>query len=224
MAAERVLAGGTVLDVGANIGTSIVPLLRLFGAATGVAVEPAPSNVEVLRLNLLLNDLADRVTVLPMGLSDRDGTLELEIAEDNWGDHRLRPAGADRDDELAARVTVSVEVNRLDALAQAGTIRPQALTLAWLDVQGHEGQVLAGAGSLLSAGTPVVSEFWPWALERAGGLRTFSNLVMAHFTRVVDLRLAQTEGRAIPMPVAGLDALADRYADPDTFTDLLLLP
>jgi len=220
----RVLAGGTVLDVGANIGTSIVPLLRLFGAGAGVAVEPAPTNVELLRLNLTLNDLTDRVTVLAMGLSDRDGALELELAEGNWGDHRLRVDGADRDDEEAGRTTIAVEVHRLDALAQAGTIRPQALNLAWLDVQGHEGQVLAGAGSLLSARIPVVSEFWPSAMERSGGLRTFADLVQTHFGQLIDLRMAQSEGRAVPMPATALTALADRYADPDAFTDLLLLP
>jgi FkbM family methyltransferase len=221
---ERVLAGGTVLDVGANIGTSIVPLLRLFGADAGVAVEPAPTNLELLRLNLALNELADRVTVLPVGLSDRDGTLELELAEGNWGDHRLRSPEAVRDDEETDRATISVKVRRLDALARAGTIQPQALTLAWLDVQGHEGQVLAGAGSLLSTGAPVVSEFWPSAMERSGGLNTFIDLVAAHFTRVIDLRMAQTEGRAVPMPSAGLAMLADRYVAPDAFTDLLLLP
>jgi FkbM family methyltransferase len=224
VAAEHVLAGGTVLDVGANIGTSIVPLLRLFGADAGVAVEPAPANVDLLRLNLALNELTDRVRVLPVGLSDRDGNLELEIAEGNWGDHRLRSPEAIRNGEEAERATISVEVRRLDALAQAGTIRPQSLSLAWLDVQGHEGQVLAGAGSLLSAGTPVVSEFWPSAMERSGGLRMFTDLVTAHFTQVVDLRKTQTDGRAVPIPAAGLAALTDRYADPDAFTDLLLLP
>ena len=203
---------------------SIVPLLRLFGAEAGVAVEPAPVNVELLRLNLALNRLTDRVEVLPIGLSDVDGSLELEIAEGNWGDHRLRSPEAVRDADEAGRATISVAVRRLDTLAREGTLRPQSLTLVWLDVQGHEGQVLAGAGSLLGARVPVVSEFWPSAMERAGGLRAFTDLVTTHFTQVVDLRMTQTEGRAVPMPAAGLAALTDRYTDPDAFTDLLLLP
>lgn len=222
--AERVLAGGGVLDVGANIGTSIVPLLRLFGADSGVAVEPAPANLEFLRLNLTLNELTDRVTVVPVALSDRDGDQALELAEGNWGDHRLRSSGAVLDDVEARRATIAVDVMRLDTLARSGDVRPQALTLAWLDVQGHEGQVLAGAGSLLSARVPVVSEFWPAALRRSGGLRTFTGLVATHFSRVVDLRHAQSEGRAVTLPAADVASLAERYAGPQDFTDLLLLP
>ncbi len=222
--AERVLAGGGVLDVGANIGTSIVPLLRLFGADSGVAIEPAPANLEFLRLNLTLNELTDRVTVVPVALSDRDGDLDLELSEGNWGDHRLRSRGAVRDDDEVRRSAIAVSVTRLDTLAQTGAVRPQTLTLAWLDVQGHEGQVLAGAGSLLSARVPVVSEFWPAALRRSGGLRTFTDLVATHFSRVVDLRRAQDEDRAVPLPAADVASLAERYAGPNDFTDLLLLP
>lgn len=229
LAAERgtdvaaVLAGGAVLDVGANIGTSVVPLLRLYGADRGVAIEPAPGNAELLRLNLALNGLAERVTVLAMGLSDRDGELELELSPENPGDDRLRVPGTQLDAEEAARETVRVEVRRFDTLVERRTLDPDVLTLAWLDVQGHEGHVLSGARTLLESDVPVVTEFWPSTMGRMGGLRPFTELVAAHFSRAIDLRRTLAEGRAAEVPVTALDELAERYADTTTFTDLLLL-
>ena len=49
-------------------------------------------------------------------------------------------------------------------------------SLAWIDVQGYEGFVLAGAQRLTAVRTPLVIEFWPYGLERAG---SYSKLVEA---------------------------------------------
>jgi FkbM family methyltransferase len=216
------LSGRTVLDVGANIGISIVPLLRLFGAERGIAVEPEPGNVEMLRLNLALNDLSDRVQVLAVGLSDRDGSLALELSSANPGDHRMRVPGTPTTPETAARPALDVPVRRLDALVEKGEVDAGSLGLIWVDVQGHEGHVLAGARALLAAKAPMVTEFWPTELMRAGGLDLFEEIVAAHFTGFVDLRAADADGPALP--TSGIGELARRYPGPGDFTDLLLLP
>ena len=216
------LAGRTVLDVGANIGISIVPLLRLFGAERGIAVEPEPDNVEMLRLNLALNDLSERVQVVAVGLSDRDGSLALELSSSNPGDHRMRVPGTPPAAETATRPTVTVPVRRLDALAAEGELDAGSLGLIWVDVQGHEGHVLAGARTLLAAKIPMVTEFWPTELARAGGLDLFKEIVTTCFTRVVDLRAADAGGPALESSRIG--ELAGRYTGPGDFTDLLLLP
>ena len=220
----RTLEGRTVLDVGANIGVSIVPLMRLFGAERGVAFEPAPDAVEMLELNVSLNDLGDRVRVMAMGLSDRDGTLELALSADNFGDHRLRASDVNATDDTSGRRTVTVQVRRLDGLVHSGEVDGAAVGLVWLDVQGHEGHVLAGAHDLLASGVPVVTEFWPSAMRRAGGLEAFHDVVRSCFARVVDVRAAQREGRPEAVPAARIEEMTEGYAEPAAFTDLLLLP
>ncbi len=220
--ARRALAGATVLDVGANIGTSIVPLMG-YGAEHGIAVEPEPRNVELLRLSLTLNALSDRVVVVAAGLSDRDGTMELELSSANSGDHRIRVPGAVLDAHQAARSTVSVPVRRLDSLVDAGELDPARLGLVWLDVQGHEGHVLMGGRALLESRVPIVTEFWPSTMDRTGGLAPFLALVAAHVRQVVDLRATLAEGELVEMSAARIADLVERYADPTTFTDLLLL-
>ena len=49
--------GGTIVDVGANIGTTVVPALVVHGFERGVAIEPDPENRKVLRASLALSEL-----------------------------------------------------------------------------------------------------------------------------------------------------------------------
>jgi FkbM family methyltransferase len=187
-------------------------------------VEPAPDNVEMLRLNLALNELTERVRVFPVACSDHDGSLELELSAENFGDHRLRVPGSEPTAETASRPTVTVPVRRLDSLVEGGEIDASSLGLIWLDVQGHEGHVLTGARNLLEARIPVLTEFWPAAMARTGGLDLFRDLVRSCFARIVDVRVAEAEGGAEPLPSSRIDELAERYGGPGDFTDLLLLP
>ncbi|RPJ80913.1 MAG: hypothetical protein EHM18_17695, partial [Acidobacteria bacterium] len=50
--------------------------------------------------------------------------------------------------------------------------------LVWVDIQGHEGHFLRGAQSLLRRGVPIVTEFWPYAIERSGmSVEEYTSLV-----------------------------------------------
>lgn len=219
------LDGLSVLEVGANIGTVAVSLLVRHGVKRVVAVEPDAENVRILRANLALNGVQDRVEIHQIALSDTDGTLELEASADNCGDHRIRvaaPSGPELHNE-GQRATTEVSARRLDSLGATSEIDLDDIDLVWMDAQGHEAHVLAGAGQLAARGTPVVTEYWPYGLRRAGALERFHALVAEHYSIVVDLR----------EPSVALDAnrvaeLADRYVadggnDPSPYTDLLLL-
>jgi FkbM family methyltransferase len=218
------LSGLNVLEVGANIGTETVALLVRHGVKRVVAVEPDAENVRFLRANLALNGVEDRAEVHQIALSDTDGTLVLECCEDNWGDHRIRiaePSGPELREE-GRRTTAEVAARRLDSLADA--IDLDDIDLVWMDAQGHEGHVLAGAERLVAAGTPIVTEYWPYGLRRAGTLDRFHALVAERYSVFVDLR-----DPTVALDAAHVAQLADRYVakpgeDPVLpYTDLLLL-
>jgi hypothetical protein len=124
---------------------------------------------------------------------------------------------------------VDVSARRLDALVDDGTVDLDRLALVWMDCQGHEGHILAGAARVLAADVPIVSEFWPYGLRRAGGLERYAELVAASGRMVIDLR-GSFDG--VPARVPGDDvlALAEAYGPPRFptvdvgFTDLVLLP
>jgi FkbM family methyltransferase len=173
--------GGAFIDVGANLGVTTVPALLRHGFTSAIAVEPSPQNVRMLRATLALNDLTERVHVVAAALSDATGEMDLELAEENWGDHRLRVTSEPGAYYEERRPTVRVPVTTLDDIA------PPDTGMVWVDTQGHDAQVLAGGAHLLSRDVPVVIEFWPYGLRRAGGLPLLYDLIARHFTEAVDL-------------------------------------
>ncbi len=225
------LSGLHVLEVGANIGTETVSMLVRHGVERVTAIEPHSENVRFLRANLALNGVQDRVTIHEMALSDTNGVVILECSEQNWGDHRVRspsPSGPDLRDE-GGRTTVGVSAHRLDTLAETGDIDLDEIDLLWMDAQGHEAHILAGAERLTTAGIPILTEYWPYGLRRVGTLDRFHELVKQRYGIVIDLRTGLDEP-AVVMDAASVADLADRYTatnheDPVApYTDLLLLP
>lgn len=214
------LRGRTLLDVGGNIGTTSAYAVRRFGAARAIAFEPAPDNVHLLRQNVALNGLTDRIDVHAVAVSDVEGELVLELSPENSGDHRVRTGTGPETDGGQ----VVVPARPLDALVAEGAIDPAEVGLLWIDVQGHEPAVLAGAGRLLERGVPVVTEYWPAALRDGAGLDRFHDLVARRFREVVDLGHAHTGTEVRALPAAEVASLAARYPGPADQCDLLLLP
>jgi FkbM family methyltransferase len=204
----RPLDGRDFVDVGANIGTTTLAALRA-GAARAIAVEPAPANVATIRSTLADNDLGERVEVVPAAASDHEGTVRLDLSPANSGDHRVRTGRAHED----AVESVEVPARTLDSIVED----PDRVGLVWVDVQGHEAHVLAGAERL--AGVPWVVEYWPYGLRAAGSLDRLHELLPERFARFVDLRAGGG-----PRPAAEAASLAGRYSGVQGFTDLLLLP
>jgi FkbM family methyltransferase len=221
--------GMTVLEVGANIGTETVSLLSRHGVERVIAFEPDAENARLLRANLALNGLHDCADVHELALSDVDAMLVLERSEDNCGDHRIRVIDAGQETPSQGRynegdrATVPVAARRLDSLVQSGEVDLDAIDLVWMDAQGHEGHVLTGGRSLIGAGVPVLTEYWPYGLRRAGGLDRFHALVSEGYETVVDLRSNRDEP-AVTLPASQVSQLAERYSGEfGDYSDLLLL-
>jgi len=217
------LAGKVFLDIGANIGTASCHAVCAWGAAVSLAFEPAPQNLRFLRQNVVANGLEDRVRIHPCALSDRDGHVEFELSDLNSGDHRVRTATAEDRPALLGEsnwTTMEVTSRRLDGYVEDGTVALDEAGLAWIDVQGHEGHVFGGAHKLLSSQVPIVCEYWPYALRRAGGFERFRDELAGRRSGFVDLTQPTSGAR----PIAALGSLAHTLRRPDESTDLLLLP
>jgi FkbM family methyltransferase len=215
-----VVADTTFVDVGANIGTTTVAALASHGFDRAVAIEPEPVNSSLLEANVAINGLTGRVTVVRSAVSDRDGRADLAIHEANRGAHELA-AGRGLGSPFGA--TLDVPVARLDSLARRNLFDPRRVGLLWLDVQGHEGHVLAGASVVLRRGTPVLLEYYPAALEASGGsvpLRESARIGHTHF---IDARRDTPRGPtdSALRPVEELAALAAELGA--GHTDVLLV-
>lgn len=219
------LKGRVFLDVGGNIGTATLCALKRFDAGRAVAFEPEPRNFKFLKLNLIANDLEDRALPVQAAISDQPGELVLEIAPENVGDHRIRTGDEVTGGDLGEdrRETVTVQAMTLDGALERAQVAAQDIGLVWIDVQGHEPQVLAGASDVLASGAPVLLEYWPYGLGRAGGLDTMHEQLRTQFSEAWEVGEERDAGPPTPVDLDDLDAFAARFPHPYDSTNLLLL-
>jgi FkbM family methyltransferase len=207
-----------LLDVGANIGTTTIEVLRQMPEVTGEAFEPDPTNFQLLQMNLIANGFARRVRTHQAAVGNVTGTITLELATSNFGDHRVRLPNLTTENAFdeATRRTISVPGVRLDDAASQFV---DSSTLVFIDVQGLEGHVLNGARRVLQCCPPLVVELWPYGLDRASGRQLMFD-ELARYRRLYDINASP------PRLVAHgeLDALAASVSTaPTGHTDLLAL-
>jgi FkbM family methyltransferase len=156
--------GATFLDVGANIGVFTALGASVVGhAGRVVAVEPIARNVELLERACQSNGF-DQVRVIRAAASDRAGTVELRTEATT--SNAATPAAAGERLRAETGATVRVPSVVLDD-ELSGLDR---LDLVKLDVAGMEPRVLRGLARTIERFQPVlISEFHPWAIERATG-------------------------------------------------------
>ncbi len=212
----------TVIDVGANIGMICIALLKHNYFRHAIAFEPAPNSYRLLVRNVRQNGFEDRIPHFPYALSSAERELELELSNDNSGDHRIRRTNARGAFREETRRTLKVEVKTLDQMfLDHLELRVEEIGLLWLDVQGHEGQLLEGARDLLSRRIPVVSELWPYAIKRSGMSDSqFCQIMSRSFTHFFVLVCGQCE----TVPISKIENLFRLYSSPREMCQIVLLP
>jgi FkbM family methyltransferase len=144
--------GGTVLDVGANIGLSAIEFSRSAGAGGKViAFEPHPDTAARLRSNLERNGIGN-VEIIQSAVGAAAGTVTFnESADATLSSATVVPRNLMRSFEVPL-TTVDI------AWAAAGKPRVSALKI---DVEGGELAVLQGATELLARDHPaILLEAW----------------------------------------------------------------
>lgn len=219
------LAGKIFIDIGANIGTSCIPAIRVFGASDAIAFEPASQNLRLLRANRAANELDDRIRIIPLALSDRSGSHVLETGDENCGDYRIRVTDEHGSIGEHKWATEEVRTATFDDIAGELRINLDDVGMVWMDTQGHEAHILAGASSLTDSNVPIVTEYWPYGLRRAGALEQFHDIVEKCYGTVIDLRGAMVDGKRQELTPVDIGTIRARY-HPDRYwqyTDLVLV-
>jgi FkbM family methyltransferase len=153
---------GSVLDIGANLGTFCVPLARKIPKLKFHAFEPQRIVNYQLCANIIINSL-DNVHAYELALSDRDNQLDLVMPdytkETNIGAFSIDNEVRNNDYECATTsVTNKIFLVPLDLFAFSD------LKLIKIDVEGHELEVLRGAIETIKANNypPIIFEAWTW--------------------------------------------------------------
>ena len=214
----RTYMGRTFLEVGANFGVYALPAVALHEFGRAVAYEPDPTSFDLLQRNIDRNALGSRVTAHQAALSSAPTELTLKLGTNNAGDNRIVQPGAAPAD---GATTVVVPALAFDDEVAAGRIPLDDLGLAWIDVQGHELEVLKGARTLLAAGVPLVIEFASAMGERRQ-LDELAELLAESYAVMVDLGWCALTNRLRFQPAWAVRRLAGDGRPIET--DLLMLP
>lgn len=177
---EIVQTGMTVVDIGANMGYyTILFASRVGETGSVIAIEPDPTNMQLLQRNLRWNHLGN-VTCQQAAAMAYEGKTMLYLSNINNGDHRVYNA---KDDECfnQGMVRNGIEVRTIVVdgyLKKAGKFPD----IVKMDIQGAEMLALSGmCHTLQNPNIILLCEFWPYALRKAGTdpilfLKTLSDL------------------------------------------------
>lgn len=212
-----------VVDVGANIGSTSIPLAR-DGHCRVVAIEPTSENFRHLTLNIERNGLADRVTAVKRAVLATPGRITMSLPTTNIGAHFvLRGSTADAEpEEHTHRETV--DGDGLTAIVEAAGVALDEVAFVWADVQGCEADVIASGAALWARGVPLWAEVEPHSLAKQGSLETFAPLAARHFDRFIHASaLVKGGDAAVVQPIAELDDLIRAFTPNEGSTDVLFL-
>ncbi len=190
------VAGGTLLDIGANVGS--VTLLLADRMDHALLFEPNPRAAERARVNLRLNHLPFEVHEL--ALSDHCGELEFEDS-----------GGVDTCNRTVVGFQSTVPTRRVRGLTLDQFLReyqvPPPVSLIKIDVEGHENAVLRGMREFLAGERPglIMFEY----LERTNLTETLSILQGVGYSVFELARAGPSLVRQTATPLQNLFACPD---------------
>jgi FkbM family methyltransferase len=154
---DRIPVGSVLWDIGANVG-----LYSCYAAKAKVcrvfAFEPSVFNLELLARNLFLNAVTDKVTIVPLPLSERLANSMLKMTSTDWGG-AMSTFGEDygHDGEPIRKVFEfpTIGVSMIDAVQSLQILQPDYIKM---DVDGIEHLILKGGMPILKQVKSVLIE------------------------------------------------------------------
>ncbi|NCD70406.1 FkbM family methyltransferase [Mucilaginibacter agri] len=151
--------GTTLLDIGANIGITSVPMAKKFPSLTLHSFEPVPPNISALK-RVIKHFKLKNVVLHEIGLADAPGELKMVIPIINGvkmqGLCHMYNEATDSPDEGEI---ITVPVKKLDDLDYLQSA--EKIAGIKIDVENFEYYVLKGGQQLLTRHKPVIyCELW----------------------------------------------------------------
>ncbi len=152
---EISIQGAIVLDIGANIGNHTVYWSKVREATHIYSFEPVPDTFRILKRNIELNALEEKVTLFPVALGNEDGSANLDF----WDPNNCGKA------QIKSSTDGSMKLARLDDFSF------ERIDFVKIDVETFEYHLLLGARETLNKHSPVIFvEIFSEHFERVNGL------------------------------------------------------
>lgn len=157
---KQVPQGAVILDIGANIGSISIPLMKRRKDISCIGVEASPFVFNYLKQNVLENGLASRFVCVNKAIADRSGqTVSFYSAPENFGKGSLAP--------VYSNEAVQVQTTTMaDLMDESGLPRVDFIKA---DIEGFEYFAFNGGWNFLERpdAPPILFEFVDWAEKNA---------------------------------------------------------
>ena len=124
--------GGVFVDIGANIGYYALNAARL-GAQKVIAIEPNPTIISRLNVNIALNNLSSKIAVHDVAVGTRTGVAKLTIASKDFGSSSIVDHSVGKH-HISVPIMPLFEILNTEKVAMANVIK--------IDIEGMEDQAL----------------------------------------------------------------------------------
>lgn len=206
---------GIFLDIGGNVGTtSIYCKLKIKKQLKYIAFEPISILAKLFKTNVGFNDASD-IFIENIGLSDQTKmNVPMVINHENWGNNQI-----DFDRQKDADEFISITT--LDSYIAEHDINAGDIKYIWLDVEGHETEVLEGAANLYKTKRiPTCIEFNQGIYAEQQKYEKMLVLLKKYFKQFVVCSAVGTDRDGL-RPINELDLLWDEFDQKSC--DLILL-
>jgi len=215
--------GSTVVEVGANIGTTTLPFAR--AGYFVVAIEPVPKTFSVLSRNVESNGLASQVRCVNRAISTTSGPVDMWVTRGLGLSELAVGAQSPGFSEFGGvfehtKERITVDSGPLDELLHSEGVQTQDIALVWSDAQGSEPYIIETGRDLWASGVPLYLEVAPALLGLHGGLDVFISQVEKTFGRFISRDTLVAGGG--PQPIQNFRAFATGLTG--YYSDALLLP
>lgn len=179
----------TVIDIGANVGTSVIYFRNKLGSEPGYyAVEPVTENFNLLNANCALNGFND-INTFQLALSDTSGEAKMDINPNNMGNCKIAGTDSARLVQYEKDITYvgeTVRLTTLDSFVSGNNIETGSKVLFWIDVEGHEPEVFrSGMEVFRKTDSTVFCEFNPNLYKYNGKYEGFLKDIKECFGRFI---------------------------------------
>lgn len=132
VAEEEIKAGMVVADIGANIGYyTLIEALAVGDTGHVYAFEPDPRNIQLLRDNIALNNMDNRVTIYEQAVSNKKETKSFQL-----GERSNVSSFVDRPDVVGAVEVDCIALHEFEHIEEVDMLR--------MDAEGYECKIIEG--------------------------------------------------------------------------------
>ena len=146
----------TLVNIGAHIGSTCIPAIKENKFKNSIAFEPTKRNFRLLKANIFLNEIDDRVQAYNLAISNKKANLHLGTTKGNTGGNRI-----------LRNKQKNTEIVKSDILDNYTYNLNKNNSLIFIDAEGHEPNIFLGAKKTIKKKIPIVFEFYPSLLDKS---------------------------------------------------------